>query len=181
MSVLTLSPLLPIVKFEPYTEANVAEVKDRRGLVIAICIGEVAKGPMRRVEEAKAIAGRGLEGDRYARAEGSFSKGQLGKRQVTLINALFFVGSGFEYEDTRRNIVTIGTELMDLIGKKFIIGDARMKGLKYCDPCKRPSTLTGNPNAFDEVFHDRGGLVAEILQSGLIRVGDAIIPPLKDY
>ena len=68
---------------------------------------------------------------RYARGEGSWSKGQMGRRQVTLINPLFVQGSGFGYAETRRNIATLGVELIDsaLIGQEFLLGDAVMRGL----------------------------------------------------
>lgn len=150
------------------------------GTVLAICIGPTAKEPMQAVEVVEAIAGRGLRGDRYCTGEGSFNKGDSGKRQVTLINGIFFRGSGFEYADVRRNIVTLGVELMWLIDREFQVGGATFKGLKYCDPCDRPSKLTGHGN-FREEFHDRGGLVAEILVGGFIKVGDQIIPPPKGY
>jgi MOSC domain-containing protein YiiM len=100
---------------------------------------------------------------------------------VTLINALFVQGSGFEYVETRRNIATLGVELMDLIGQEFAVGDAMMRGLEYCYPCLRPSVLSNKNIAFRDAFHDRGGLVAEVLKSGLIRVGSPVIPPKKHY
>jgi MOSC domain-containing protein YiiM len=137
--------------------------------------------PMVSVEEAMAIVGEGLSGDRYARGEGSWSRGQVGRRQVMLVNALFVQGSGFEYAETRRNIATLGVELMDLIGQEFFVGDALLRGLKYCDPCLRPSLLSNKKIAFRDAFHDRGGLVAEVLRSGLIRVGSPVVPPRKDY
>jgi hypothetical protein len=151
------------------------------GFVIAICISPAAGEPMRSVEEVEAIAGGGLRGDRYALGQGSYNKNRPGKRQVTLINGLFFAGSGFEYIESRRNIITLEVELMDLIGREFQIGEARMRGLKYCDPCLRPSKLSGKKEVFKDVFHDRGGLVAEILRGGLIKVGSAVVPPPKSY
>ena len=151
------------------------------GTVVVICMASRKGEAMVSVEEAMAVAGEGLSGDRYARGEGSWSRGQVGRRQVTLINALFVQGSGFEYVETRRNIATSGVELMDLIGQEFLIGDAMMRGVKYCDPCLRPSVLSNKDIAFREVFHDRGGLVAEVLRSGLIRVGSLVVPPKKHY
>lgn len=150
------------------------------GTVVALCISPTTKEPMQLVDSVEAIAGQGLRGDRYASAEGSFNRGTSGERQVTLINALFFDGSGFEYVDSRRNIVTRGVELMWLIGRDFQIGQARFRGVKYCDPCDRPSKLSGRPG-FRERFQDRGGLVAEVLEGGLIKIGDSIIPPSKGY
>lgn len=151
------------------------------GRVVAICIAPEAGAPMQRVEEVMAVAGAGLEGDRYFAGEGSFNRDNPGRRQVTLINAIFFPGSGFEFEDSRRNLVVDGVELMWLIGREFRIGGAKFRGVKYCDPCERPSKLAGNPHSFKEAFFDRGGLVAEVIESGSICVGDAVIPPPKGY
>lgn len=151
------------------------------GVVVAICIGPAAGEPMLQVDAVKAIAGAGLQGDRYASGEGSFNKGRQGSRQVTLINGLFFESSGFEYIDSRRNLVTKGVELMWLIGREFKVGGARMRGIKYSDPCRWPSKLAGKSISFEKVFHDRGGIVAEVIQDGLIRVGDLVVPPPKDY
>jgi MOSC domain-containing protein YiiM len=104
----------------------------------------------------------------------------VGRRKVTLINALFVQDSGFEYWETRRNIVTSGVELMDLIGQKFFVGDAMLRGVKYCDPCLKP-ILSNKDIPFRDAFHDRGGLVAEVLSSGLIRIGSPVIRPSKHY
>jgi MOSC domain-containing protein YiiM len=93
---------------------------------------------------------------------------------VTLINSNFFQGSDFEYAESRRNLVTQGVELMWLIGREFQIGKARFRGQYYCDPCLRPTHLSGKTAKFLEAFSDRGGLVAEILESGTIKKGDLI-------
>jgi hypothetical protein len=144
------------------------------GNVVAIFIASIAGGKMEEVEIAEAIAGAGLGGDRYSTAEGSFNRKRPGRRQVTLINSIFFHDSGFEYVESRRNIVTHGIELMWLIGREFQIGTARFRGQYYCDPCLRPSRLSGKTEKFLEVFSDRGGLVAEIIESGTIKKGDLI-------
>ena len=135
---------------------------------------------MQLVHEVQALEGEGLKGDRYCTGEGSFNKGKQGRRQVTFINGIFFPGTGFEYVDSRRNIVVEGVELMWLIGKYFSIDDATFYGVKYCDPCDRPSKIAGKPG-FKEAFFDRGGLVADIYATGLIRVGDEVLPPPKGY
>ena len=151
------------------------------GTVIAICICPIAGAPMQSVTEVGAIGGAGLEGDRYASGNGSFNRGDQGTRQVTFINALFFEGSGFDYLDSRRNLVISGVELMWLIGLEFKIGNSRMRGVKYCDPCLRPNKLSGKEASFKQAFFDRGGLIAEVLESGIIAVGDKLIPPPKGY
>src|SRR3989344_7631165 len=152
-----------------------------KGIVKAICIGSVAGGPMQEVSSAEAVAGQGLKGDRYATGEGSFNKGRQGNRQVTLMNAIFFDGSGFEFKDSRRNIFVQGVELMWLIGREFQVGTARFRGVKYCDPCTRPSKLSGKQKSFKEAFFDRGGLIAEVIEGGVIKTGDSVIPPPKGY
>jgi hypothetical protein len=48
------------------------------GSVLAICIGSIAGGQMGQVQTVQAIEGQGLEGDRYARGEGSYNKGRQG-------------------------------------------------------------------------------------------------------
>lgn len=151
------------------------------GKVLAIFIRPEAGALMQQVKEVHALVGQGLEGDAYARGEGSFNKGEQGRRQVTLINGIFFKGTGFEFADSRRNIVTEGVELMWLIGREFRIGMARFRGLKYCDPCNRPSKLAGKGQSFQEAFYDRGGLVAEVIEEGAICEGDEIVPPTKGY
>lgn len=133
------------------------------------------------MQEVEVIAGRGLKGDRYATGSGSFNKDTPGKRQVTFMNSIFFPGSGFEFKDSRRNLFVEGVELMWLIGREFTLGTARFKGLKYCDPCNRPSKLSGKQMSFKEAFFDRGGLVAEVLESGITVIGDPLIPPPKGY
>ena len=145
------------------------------GSVVGIFISPIAGGTMHEVQIVQALAGAGLAGDRYSTGTGSFSRKQVGRRQVTLINSIFFEDSGFEYFESRRNIVTHGVELMWLIGREFQIGEALFRGQQYCDPCLRPSHLSGKKHKFLEAFLDRGGLVAEVIEGGTITKGDTII------
>jgi hypothetical protein len=151
------------------------------GKVVALCICAEVGEPMTEVNEVIAETGNGLVGDRYYGGNGSWNKGSPGKRQVTLMNAIFFEGTVFKYTDSRRNIFTEGVELMDLIGKEFTIGEVTLRGVKYCDPCNRLNQKAGIPESFRDAFFDRGGLVAEIVVSGTICVGDTVKTPRKDY
>ncbi|KKR24165.1 MAG: MOSC domain containing protein [Candidatus Levybacteria bacterium GW2011_GWB1_39_7] len=151
------------------------------GTVAALFICPAAGEPMQPVTKVQALTGAGLQGDRYAIGKGSFNKGRQGQRQVTLINSHFFVGTDFGYIESRRNVVTAGVELMWLIGREFRVGDALLRGVKYCDPCTRPNKLSGNSENFRDLFHDAGGLIAEVLEGGLIRKNDPVIPPDKGY
>jgi len=151
------------------------------GVVRAICIGASAGVLMQEVPEVTAVAGQGLEGDRYSMGAGSFNRNMPGSRQVTFMNAIFFEGSGFDFRDSRRNIFVRDVELMWLIGREFRVGTACFAGIKYCDPCQRPSKLAGKTISFRDIFFDRGGLIAEVIETGIIKVGDEIIPPPKGY
>jgi hypothetical protein len=146
--------------------------------IVALYISPAAGAPMQPVREVEAIQGAGLKGDRYCAGEGSWSKGEIGHRQVSLINSRFFHGgSHFGFIESRRNIVTIGVELMKLIGKDFKIDEALFHGVKYCDPCERPGKLAMTTASFKESFADCGGLIAEVIQGGIIRIGGEIISP----
>ena len=144
------------------------------GKVLAIYVCPAAGDPMESKNEVKAVIGGGLLGDRYCAGIGSWNKSKPGHRQVTLINNRFVANSSFEPEKTRRNILTEGIELMMLIGRYFEIGTAFLKGVKYCDPCGRPGKLVQSDTNFSEEFADAGGLIAEVIESGIIKVDDPI-------
>jgi MOSC domain-containing protein YiiM len=75
--------------------------------------------------------------------------------------------------DPRRNIVTTGVALNHLVDKEFSVGEVRCRGVKLCEPCGYMESLT-TPGAREALIH-RGGLRAEIIEDGVIRVGDDII------
>jgi len=79
-------------------------------------------------------------------------------------------GTNFLSEDSRRNIVTLGLSLNNLVGEEFMVWGVRMRGVELCDPCNLPSKLCGKPG-FKNFFSGFGGLRAEILTSGLIYIG----------
>ena len=151
--------------------------------VVQIFIAPKAGEPMREVKEVQMIAGVGLEGDRYALDLGAFSKAKRKAiRHVTLISldginqANAELTAPFLVAETRRNIVLDGIsaeELNNFVGKEFGIGDARVRGVELCDPCKRPSALSGT-SGFEIAFKNRGGLRIEIISSGKIKVGDIL-------
>jgi MOSC domain-containing protein YiiM len=148
------------------------------GTVETIVITEEEGAPCFRVDAIEAHAGQGLEGDRYFAGKGKFKKLEP-KRQATLIEAEAFDAVTRDYgievgpEDARRNIVTRGIALNHLVGKTFRVGDATLRGIKLCEPCDYMQKLAGKP-VKDPLKH-RGGLNAEIVASGTIRVGDAVV------
>jgi hypothetical protein len=131
----------------------------------------------------RALAGVGLEGDRYALKTGAFSESKpINVRHVTLITieAIAEANSGlsapFFPHNTRRNIITEGIspdELNVFVGKEFLVGAIRMRGVELAHPCARPSVLSGKPD-FEKRFKNRGGLRAEILIGGYIFTQDAV-------
>ncbi len=146
------------------------------GIHIAAAMGGATE-PRRSV---RALAGRGLEGDRYASGTGFYSKvpARPGARQLTLIasEALedLFVRTGIRLEpgEQRRNLVTRGVDLNALVGVPFRIGLVSCLGVALCEPCARLVELTGK-EVLDPLVH-RGGLRAAILTDGTIRVGDEV-------
>ena len=126
------------------------------------------------VNEVEARAHRGLVGDRYFEGRGTFSdwepKGP--GRELTLIESEVLAELGLNAAEARRNIVTEGLRLNDLVGKRFLIGTMLIEGIRLCPPCTHLDKVTGK--ALLKPLADRGGLRADILSDGVIRVGDAI-------
>ena len=149
------------------------------GSLVAIQIGREAEGRLESVAEVRAIPGKGLEGDRYFRGEGSFSKNPGGGRQVTLVASEMLEllqsehGIALEAAETRRNLVTKGVLLNDLVGQVFQVGTVRMMGVRLAEPCNHLERLT-RPGVMKGLVH-RAGLRADILDEGVLRVGDAIV------
>lgn len=149
------------------------------GRVESIHITPRGGAPMEARAEAVAVAGAGLEGDRYAERTGTYSTKPKAGRQVTFIEAEAIealereLGMVLAPGETRRNVVTRGVALNHLVGREFTIGQARFLGHELCEPCKHLEALTGQPGILPGLIH-RGGLRAEILQGGLIRPGDEL-------
>ena len=137
-----------------------------------------AGASMREVKAASAIAGKGLEGDRYAAGEGTFSVAGGRGNEVTLIagevlDALALPdGRPLSGAEARRNIVTRGVDLNALVGRRFRIGKLELIGRRRCEPCAHLQRLT-RPGVLRALVH-RGGLRADLLDSGSVRIGDAI-------
>lgn len=151
-----------------------------QGSVVSIHIAPAAGLPMETVPEARAFAGRGLERDRYSLGIGYYSNTPgPGGRELTLIEtetleALPGIGVKLSAAGTRRNIATTGVPLNHLVGREFWIGAVRLRGTRLCEPCRYLEGLT-QPGAMLALLH-RGGLRAQIINDGVIRVGDTIKP-----
>lgn len=149
------------------------------GLVESIAIAPDAEAPMQVLARARALADRGLEGDRYARGAGTFSS--RGARRpgydLTLIAAevveeLTARDARLGFASTRRNVLTRAIDVNALVGRDFTIGDVRCRGLRLAEPCAHLERLTG-PGLLRPLIH-RGGLRVDVLNDGDIEVGSPI-------
>src|SRR5215813_9037670 len=155
-----------------------------QGTVIAIHVAPAGAAPMRSVANAQVVVGRGLEGDRYYSRLGTYSNQTGSGRDVTLIEIEAIDGLKRDYNiqlnpgQSRRNIVTRGIALNHLVEQEFRIGDVVLRGTRLCEPCAHMVKLTVK-GAMRGLIH-RGGLRAEIVKGGMIRVGDTILVESSD-
>ena len=147
------------------------------GTLVSIYTTPDAGAPMESHDEATAVAGSGLVGDRYSAGAGTFSGNEGAGREVTLIaregiEAANRDGVTIEPHETRRNLVTEGIDLDELVGRTFAVGEAILVGVRDCPPCAYLEKVTrpGVRVALDK----RGGLRADVVRDGVIRVGDKI-------
>lgn len=153
------------------------------GILHSIWIAAKARQPLLPVSETQAIAGKGLEGDRYALGRGSLSRWPGSARQVSLIAQeslqALFQETGIDLLEGRhrRNLVTQSIDLVQLKGRYFRIGDALFRGVGLCQPCAYLERLTV-PGAFAGL-KGRGGLRAEIITSAHITIS-AIVELLPE-
>ena len=136
-------------------------------MIEAIHIGPDKGGALGAVDEVRALAGKGLEGDRNFR-EGGAKPGQA----LTLVEAEEVEGVGLGLGETRRNVTVRGVRLNDLVGKRFKVGEVECFGVELCEPCEHLQSMT-RPGIIKELVH-RAGLNADILTDGTIRVGDEL-------
>ncbi len=144
------------------------------GRVVWIGIRPDRREPMQAVAEVEARAASGLAGDRYSGP---------GKRQVTLIQAEHLAAlasllggdaaaPAIDPARVRRNIVVRGINLLALRDAQILLGEVQLRVTGPCDPCTRMDEALG-PGGFN-AMRGHGGLTAQILTPGVIRVGDPV-------
>lgn len=149
------------------------------GRVVQIFLAPAAGAPVVPVASARAVEGRGLEGDRYAAGEGSFSRWPGPARDLTLIAAEALADAASEFGvamgagEHRRNVVVEGLDLRAVTGGEITVGEARLAVVRPCAPCKYLVRVTGQARAFDALV-GRGGVRCAILAGGQIAVGDEV-------
>ena len=148
------------------------------GGVVSLHLAPGAAGEMRAMTEVLAVAGRGIEGDRYFTRTGTYSNHPGSGRAVTLIEMEALEALAREYDVhlsaglARRNLVTRGVALNHLVGKIFAVGAVVLRGMRLCEPCLHLEKLTAQ-GAARGLIH-RGGLRADIVHGGVIRIGDVV-------
>ena len=149
-----------------------------QGSVVALYLAPAGEAPMKSVKEVRAVSGKGLEGDRYFNRTGTFSNQPGTGRDVTLIEAEALEALQRDYAielnpgQPRRNVVTRGMPLNHLVGIEFAVGAVTLRGTRLCEPCSHLEKLT-RKGTMRGLIH-RGGLRADIVAGGVIRVGDMI-------
>ena len=148
------------------------------GKVVSLFIVDRSAEPMKKVDQLAALAGQGIEGDRYLLGTGTYSKKPEPGRQVTLIQSevltlLNEINITVKPEESRRNVLTEGIEINNLIGKEFLVGTVRLRAHRLTRPCKYLENLLGQPGLYKELW-DHGGISCEILTDGVIEEGDII-------
>jgi MOSC domain-containing protein YiiM len=143
------------------------------GRVEQICVAPAASEPVQLLDAVRVLAGKGLDGDRHAVGRGTFPSGVSGSA-LTLIQAE--VCESFDPPlhpaEHRRNLVTRGIALNTLVGHDFTVGGVLCRGMRLCEPCTVIDGYASRP-LLRPLVH-RGGLRADILADGEIRLGDAV-------
>ena len=165
-----LEAALVLVPVEPAVAPR--EAPASTGVIEGIFAADSATAPMSPMLDAALVAGRGVEGDRYFAGHGTFSPGGGTGRDLTLVDAAALEEAGVAFEESRRNIVVRGIDLDGLMGRRFMVGDAECVGRRRCEPCAHLQRLT-RPGVLRALVH-RGGLRADVVRSGEIRLGDEV-------
>jgi MOSC domain-containing protein YiiM len=129
-------------------------------------------------ERVQVVAGAGIEGDR------NFGKHDEPGQNVTLVEAeeieSFLIESGRLQDSSLfgRNFVCRGVRLSELVGREFVIGEVRLRGVELCEPCRTlgralASDTIDAPGVVKRLLH-RAGLRADALSTGVVQVGDRI-------
>ena len=125
------------------------------------------------VESIEVVANKGIVGDRHFKEfnDPYCQLSLIESENIDYYNSKY--GLNISYLEFRRNIVTKGIQLNDLIGKKFFIGNVKVEGIDLCRPCRHLTEVLNQDNIIKE-FLRKGGLRCQILSSSKIKIGDEI-------
>jgi MOSC domain-containing protein YiiM len=143
-------------------------LQDESVPVELIHLGIAGEPELWTVEEVRAVAGKGLEGDRHFHNAGA-PPGQA----LTLVAAEVVEDARLRPGETRRQVTVRDVDVNGLVGKRFRVGEVECFGVELCEPCAHLETMT-RPGIIKALTH-RAGINADILVSGVIRVGDPVV------
>ncbi len=126
------------------------------------------------VSSIEVLTNKGIVGDRHFR-EFNDPYNQLSlieSENIDYYNLKY--GLDIPYVNFRRNVITKGIKLNDLVGKKFVVGNVELEGIDLCRPCRHLNEVLNRDNILKE-FLRRGGLRCQIFSSSSINLGDKII------
>jgi MOSC domain-containing protein YiiM len=151
------------------------------GKVIGIFISPKRGEPTDPVKQIYVVPGKGIKGDRYFRQTENGEVHTKSGQEITLIEmeaieAISEEGIQISPGQTRRNIITSGVSLNELVGYIFTVGNIKLRGIRLCEPCNYLANRT-DPRVLKALAH-RGGLRAEIITEGIISLSDIIKPSL---
>jgi MOSC domain-containing protein YiiM len=145
------------------------------GSVEAIHIASATAAPCRPVERITAVAGKGLEGDRFFQDHPPGSGWDLTLIAAESVEALEREhGVRLEPGESRRQVTTRGVDLNSLVGRRFTVGPVEAVGIELCEPCNHLRKVTGEPGVLRGLVH-RGGINADVVEGGEIAVGDPVV------
>ncbi len=152
-----------------------------------IFVARERHGEQTGVDAVQVKRGRGIVGDRFCGRQdkpSALNITLIEAEAIAAVNAA--LGLDIALQGPRRNLVTRGIRLNELVGRIFMIGDIRLQGMELCDPCivlGRNLASTGHGReVLIRAFHQRGGLRAALLDDGIIRQGSCItLPTGEEY
>ncbi|MGB5209449.1 MAG: MOSC domain-containing protein [Gammaproteobacteria bacterium] len=152
--------------------------------VVSIHAAAVSGSDMFELAEAELVPGRGIVSDRH------FDRPNMAPEdELTLIESEqmeeFNSASGLQLApaEARRNVVTRGIRLNEMVGREFQLGGVRLRGIELCEPCSHLAALLARQDRLAELtttdflrlMAHRAGLRAQILNAGFLRPGDPVV------
>ncbi|TVP57775.1 MAG: MOSC domain-containing protein [Halomonadaceae bacterium] len=151
--------------------------------IVAIYTAPASRAPMSAQQAVQVRMGSGIVGDRHYRpnAQGRINDATqvtlIAREAITVFNQAH--GLTIPPDAFRRNLLTTGVDLNGLVGCDFRVGKVLLRGMELCEPCGVLGKLLQQPDlspaAVIRALVGQGGLRAQILDTGVIHVGDAVV------
>jgi MOSC domain-containing protein YiiM len=166
---------MPVVATDPPATGDDDRCGDHAiGRVVGLYVAARGGEPVRGHDVVDVLPGLGVVGDRYATRTGHWSDPRWPDQELTLVEEEVADSLGVAAPLLRRNIVTRGVRLHELIGTRFRIGAVEARGVRVCDPCRHLEQLLGRPGLARDLAAAGGGLRADVLTPGRIAIGDPV-------